>query len=317
MARTKHQLFNEEIDDAVYETGAKHLSRTLPISSLTLDPEFESMFPLDKEGEKGIEQIAENIKLNGYDDSQPIHAWVHEEDGKTIYTPIDGHRRRQAALLAGLKDIPVFEHHFKDRNEALLYAMGLQIDRRNLNDSELLSAVTTYMKLGGTRKQGNIKEVLAARTGLSERTVAKAMVVAKSTKAVNDVKKGKSVNEVYQQLKSKKTKKGIEKNIDEKSESMPQPLNFNYSDGIERPQQSTDDNTAYVSLEEKNLQCKEAREEGFSDGFWKGLVFALSEVEKGRRPNEVYNDERISDLSPQIICNFVLPEDAEDIVRRF
>ena len=65
-----------------------------------------------------------------------------------------------------------------------------------------------------------------------------------------------------------------------------------------------------------NLQEKGARAEGFSEGFWQALIFALSEVKRGRSPNEVYNDDRVSDLSPQVICNFILPDDAEDILLR-
>ena len=58
-------------------------------------------------------------------------------------------------------------------------------------------------------------------------------------------------------------------------------------------------------------------EEGISIGFEKALIFVLSEVKKGRTPEEIYHDPRVSDLSGSVIKNFVLPDDAEDIVAKF
>ena len=73
-----------------------------------------------------------------------------------------------------------------------------------------------------------------------------------------------------------------------------------------------------ITPEEDNERTRERREsylQGLSDGFYKALVFACSEISKGRTPEEVYKD--VSDLSTSVIEKFELKEDAEDIVGRW
>lgn len=83
-----------------------------------------------------------------------------------------------------------------------------------------------------------------------------------------------------------------------------------HSDHIERPstRQSPEEDS------ERTRERKEAYNKGFSEGFWNALIFTLSEIIKGKNPKEIYEDERLSDLSPYVITNFKLPEDAEDLV---
>ena len=111
----------------------------------------------------------------------------------------------------------------------------------------------------------------------------------------------------------------FEDNIDDMSESLndnegnPRGLNFNHSDGIERPSYK-------LTPEEDDERTRERRSaylQGFSDGFYKALVFACAEISKGRTPEDVYKDDRVSDLSPSVIEKFELPEDADDIVGRW
>lgn len=93
----------------------------------------------------------------------------------------------------------------------------------------------------------------------------------------------------------------------------PRGLNFNHSDGIERP-------TNKISPEEDSERTRERRQaylNGLSDGFYKALVFCCSEFSKGKSAEEVYKDERVADLSPCAIEKFVLPEDAEELISRW
>ena len=97
------------------------------------------------------------------------------------------------------------------------------------------------------------------------------------------------------------------------NEGNPRGLNFNHSDGIERP-------TNKLSPEEDSERTRERKQaylQGLSEGFYKALVYACSEIAKGREPKDVYTDDRVSDLSPSVIEKFELPEDAEDIVGRW
>ena len=97
------------------------------------------------------------------------------------------------------------------------------------------------------------------------------------------------------------------------NEGNPRGLFFNHSDGIERPDYK-------LSSEEDNERTRERRSaylQGLSDGFYKALVFACAEISKGRSPEEVYKDKRVSDLSTLVIEKFELPDDAESIVARW
>ena len=324
MAAKKHKIFNEEIDDVAFDTGAKKLSRMMSLSDLTLDDEFSSMFPLDKEGESGVEQLAENMKNYGYDDSQPIHVWVRENnEGEIIYTPIDGHRRRLAAIKAGLKEVPVYEHHFKSRRDAVLYAWGLQIDRRNLNDSELLSAVTAFIEMGGTRKQGNLKEILAARTGLSERTVAKAMVVAKDSDSSEAVRKGKSVNEAYRQLKQKagKKQKTSEDDISdalEDNEGNPQSVTVRSRDMSEHFTPPEEDEFDKRLIERYKNGFAAGIKKGFSEGSYQIYDKIISMLHEGKTVEEIENDDLFSDFTfSEIAPKFEITTDDEELLKAF
>ena len=97
------------------------------------------------------------------------------------------------------------------------------------------------------------------------------------------------------------------------NEGNPRGLNFNHSDGIERPT----NNLSPEEDSERTRERKQAYLQGLSEGFYKALVYACSEIAKGRTPGDVYTDDRVSDLSPSVIEKFELPDDAEDIVGRW
>jgi hypothetical protein len=50
---------------------------------------------------------------------------------------VDGHTRREAAIAAGITDIPVCLHDFSSEDEAVVYAIKAQTERRNLTDAEV------------------------------------------------------------------------------------------------------------------------------------------------------------------------------------
>ena len=149
------------------------------------------------------------------------------------------------------------------------------------------------------------------------------------SETVENLKLGKiSVAEVKELLEAKKAEekavatKQIKSNDDfeedlsdalDDNTGNPRGLNFNHSDGIERPSYK-------LTPEEDDERTRERRQsflQGLSEGFYKALVFACAEIAKGRTPEEVYKDGRVSDLSPSVIEKFELPDDAEDIVGRW
>lgn len=133
-----------------------------------------------------------------------------------------------------------------------------------------------------------------------------------------------SKDEVIKEIKKSKSKTKIDEDLDDISEA----LNDNSDSvaGIHFTRRKEDDSPKFTvpketSLDEwtieKNKQIESAKKDSFSEGFYKAVVFCCSEFSKGKTAEEVYNDNRISDLSPSVIYNFELPEDAEDIVAKW
>lgn len=195
--------------------------KSLKISKISYRPVFQNMFPLS---ETKVNEIADDIKQNGYKDGHPIHVWNVDKN----YVVVEGHTRIAAATKAGLKEIPVVVHYFTSEEEALIFAYKEQTQRRNLNEAEMLTTISKLSELVEKEgAKGRTSEKIAERTGLSPRTVAKHLVVAKSASEddLQAIKENrKSVNEVYNQIQEAK-KPESEKN------SKPKECKFCTEDG--------------------------------------------------------------------------------------
>lgn len=123
-------------------SGTADLSILRNIKDIQIVDDFAGLFPRN---ETMVQTIADDMKVNGYDMSQPVHIWKEQK------CLIDGHHRFYAAEVAGIKEIPVYEHSFPDIETAMEYALKLQVQRRNLNDAELYAAVK---KLDMIKKRG-------------------------------------------------------------------------------------------------------------------------------------------------------------------
>ena len=347
MAKRKQLFDEEELRIDATNSGATELAKMKMIDEIKVHPSFQNLFSIDDDL---VAEIAENIKINGYDKSQPIHIWKEQN------IPIDGHTRLAAAKTAGMFEIPVYEHSFPDERSALLYAYSLQLNRRNLSDADLVSAVQKYIELGGKTKKGRLREILAAKTGTSPATIARVMAVAKNTEASNAIKTGKSsVNEEYKKLMGKKhpeskkstnippsssitvdattikdtsvndTDETAPTEFDDISESIssledtPAALNFSHTDGKERPAIKPND---VPDFEGKVIKARqESYQEGYDDGYREGagefgeklFCYALSEASKGRTPEEIYQD--ITDFSGSELIKFQLSEENEAIIQ--
>ncbi len=334
MAKKLSMMTNGGANLPVANAGLK-LSKIIDINKIEEHEKFKSLYTINDEL---LERIVNNMTENGFDQSQPVHIWIlKEEDETEHFYLIDGYTRIAASKKAGYTTVPYFEHHFESFDEAYHYVLHLQIDRRNLSGQEFLQNLRTLMGSDYVQNyKGNKAEAIAKELGVSERTVQRAISVEQNATEEQKarIESGEATvhqiyNENHPKKKSEKTEDDVRhvthKNDEDFSvgdfddgatdalgdnEGSPSGLNFSHSDGIERP-------ATKLSEEEDSERTKERRtafEQGFSDGFWKALVFALSEIERGRSAKDVYNDERVADLSPQIICNFELPEDAEDII---
>lgn len=290
--------------------------------------DFTTLFPYNIEIAK---TIAESMHRSGYDQTQVIHLARIREEPETMEKGIriDGRHRFEAAKMENLESIPAYIHTFDTRREALIYALELQVLRRNLEAHQKFEALQRLDELRnpGRKKDGEAlgksSIEVAAQIGESPRTVERMRNIINNgtEEVIAAVKAGevsisqgdKITNEQKKQKKAAEKKDALED-----TSGAPAGLpSFDHSDHVERPVPETGDDTVFVTLEEKNIQCESARKDGFSKGFELALMFALAEVKKGRTPEEIWRDERLTDLSPSVIYNFNLPEEDEEIINGF
>lgn len=314
-------------------SGTTDLSVMMPLTSISLSENFKDLFPLDDEK---VQAISNDMKETGFDKSQPIHVWKHDNVNELI----DGHTRLAAAKRAGLYDIPVFIHHFNSTKDAQLYALNLQIKRRNLSSSQILYAVEMFDSIkktgrkpeGSTEEKGRTSEKIAEEIGVSPRTVQKAQTVNKladdETKA--KIKSGEmSINQAYTNLPEVKERKGSKKKLKDDTEDDIKIESLEDEDNSENPQsisfkQRKETEPSHFDIKQKEEEeqrvaankklQKEAHEEGFSEGFQAAFTFVLAQVIKGKSPKEIYELPEVQDLSPSVISSFKNTDEDEILV---
>jgi ParB family chromosome partitioning protein len=113
--------------------------------------------------EKGLEELAESIKLHGV--VQPL---LLQKNG-TRFTIIAGERRWRAARLAGLKKIPAVIKEYS-KQQVVEVALIENIQREDLNPIEEAAAYNSLMK-----EYGLTQEEAAVRVGKSRSAVANSL----------------------------------------------------------------------------------------------------------------------------------------------
>ena len=177
--------------------------RTLKLKDLVLIPEFETLLPMDN---SVVVAMTESIKTEGFKEGHELHVWYHE--GKNIL--IDGFTRRHCAMKAGLTSVPCIIHHFDTLEQARLFAVSEQKNRRNLNSETLLRLVSSLDFSKGKGNTGDIKgkssEILGQKLNVSSKTIEKARVVLREANEEQReaIKNNKlSINQVFNQIRAK------------------------------------------------------------------------------------------------------------------
>lgn len=159
-------------------SDATVLAREVQIDTIQLDPDFESLFPVNV---KVLDDVAMKMNKYGFDKSQPLQVW------KERNILIDGHTRRLAAIQCDIKTVPVYEHSFSNISQALEYAIGLQTARRNLSDAELATVIIKLDKLHtpgpknaiDSQTKGKSAKKLASKIGISTRKIERMRTIKK------------------------------------------------------------------------------------------------------------------------------------------
>ena len=224
-----------------------------------------------------VAEIANDMKANGFDKSRPIIV-------TEAYIIVDGHSRFMAAKKAGLEKVPVIIKKFDSRDETIEYEYKMQLNSRRLTDGEYFAA---FLKLDEIRRsnpnaQGSSDEVIGRQLSKSARQVCKMREIAKKADAslLEKIQNGSiSINKAYELIKATEAKKKA--NPEESSAIQ----NGNTGKGI---------NQASFKL---------------------GVLFVLSELEKGRKKGQIWKDKRIAKLNLGELS--LSEEDAARISQRF
>lgn len=185
-------------------SGTKPVAKMVRLDLIVTADPFKTLFSINP---AVLETISKDIQTNGFDGSQPLHIW--KEKGILI----DGHTRLEAAKLADLFQVPVFEHSFDSEDVALEYAIHMQRDRRNLSDAEMYACITELDKRGprgGARFKGSGEHLKDSRMktaqiiGTSVNKVQKVRTISDHAPAEvkESLKKGDlSINQAYTKTK--------------------------------------------------------------------------------------------------------------------
>lgn len=152
------------------------LSKSILLEKIEEHPKFRELYSIDDDL---LQRIADDMKRNKFDASQPVHIWtVTGDDGTEHSYLIDGYTRLKAARLAGLLTVPYFEHRFGSFEEAHRYALHLQVDRRNLEGADFLRNIEALMGSDYIRHfEGNKNAAIGRLLGKSEKTIERANFV--------------------------------------------------------------------------------------------------------------------------------------------
>lgn len=179
-------FINNILNKAAKAVNTEDKIFTVSIEKLHFDEDYKAVF---KQEEDKVQRIAEDMKANGFDKSQPI---ILDEN----YAILDGNSRYMACQIAGITKVPVIIKKFESKKEALLYALGLQINRRNIADESIL--IDTYNKLAAMKdEEGNklFTDVeIAEKLRVSPRQISKAKEV--DLKATDEIKAALRAGEI-------------------------------------------------------------------------------------------------------------------------
>ena len=331
----KKQTVNSQLEEAL-QKGKSVVSRNagfenVKVDTICEDPkgDFVEIFSFNEETAKAI---AESIISKGFDKTQVIHLAKIREEPETMDNPIrlDGAHRVAAAKIAGVEEIPAYIHTFDTRTEALIYAYELQILRRNLEPYQKLDAMAKLDQLKNPGKKadgestGKSSEEIADVLGVSTRTAERMRNIINNAddETLEAVKSGEisisKADKITNEKKKPKTRKETSSS-DDISEALgdnsgtPSGLNFNHSDGIERP-------TNKLSSAEDSARTSERRsayESGFVDGFKQAAAYIFFQVKKDKFIEEIEKEfdgakKTFTKLSSFVPKEIEIPEEEYD-----
>lgn len=170
MAKTLSIITNGNKGGLPVQNAGLKLSKIIGIDKIELHDGFKNLYTIKPDR---LERIEASMREHGFEQNRPIDIWITtDENGTEHFYLIDGHTRVTAAKAVGMTTIPYFEHHFGTYNEALLYAIHTQIDRRNIDGVDFLNNIKFLMESDYIKEfKGSRNAEIARILGVSEKTV--------------------------------------------------------------------------------------------------------------------------------------------------
>ncbi len=163
-------------------------------------PELQNVFRIDLDVK---DRIKDDMRINGFSKAHPVHVFKWVIDGKEVFVLCDGYTRYTAASELCISSIYAQVHIFQSINEAVLYSMKEQFNRRNIQDCELFKNFEILRKQEIDGRKLTATE-MSERLKKSKRHIFKLQeVFAKSSKEqLNSIRNGEvSINQVYNDIK--------------------------------------------------------------------------------------------------------------------
>jgi len=338
---SKQITLNKLGGKAPFADGGLKLSKSIRIDEIEMHPDFQSLFPIKDEV---LNHIADSMKEKGFKGNHPVDIWFKTDANGTLHKYLmDGYTRVKAAKIAKLETVPYYEFHFETFDEALKEALSEQVDRRNLEGADLLSAVS---KLYGTdfiqNAEGKKSEAIAEVLGVSPRTAEKAIAVMKDAdeETLQQIENNEiSVNKAYEKKHSKKSK-SEERNIAADDDTSDMDEELDDIDDLSDSLDDSDGNPRGITVRSRDmtehLETPEQSEydrrlierytDGFYDGFGKGFGEGSFQVfdkisslfSEGKTWDEIQKDDVFSDFTFYIIAKKLeIESDKDSILKEF
>ena len=274
------------------------------MEEITTLPELKSAFKMNEEVK---DRIKADMSENGFNKAHAIHIFMWKEK----WVLCDGHTRFTAAKELGLKVIWAQVHHFETINQALLYSMKEQFNRRNIEDSELFKQFEILRQEEINGKKMSVAE-MSEKLQKSRRHIFKLQeVFAKSSKEqLKSIREGiASINQVYNEIKKQELEEAekseeeikiAKKELEEVAGEQIVPDIEKEVEVVVEKQVQKEIQKKQRQLQEKELEIKQKEakiSKRLSDKeiLLIGAKYALVQKAKGKSVDEILNAESFAD----------------------
>jgi len=290
------------------------------LEEITTLPELKSAFKMNVDVK---DRIKVDISDNGFNKAHAVHIFLWE--GKWVLC--DGHTRYTAAKELGLKSIWAQVHCFETINQALLYSMKEQFNRRNIEDSELFKQFEILRQQEINGKKISVEE-MSEKLHKSRRHIFKLQeVFAKSSKEqLKSIREGtSSINQVYNEIKKQELEEAekseeeeikiAKKELEEVAVEQIVPDIEKEAEIVVEKQVQKEIQKKQRQLQEKELEIKQkeakiSKRLSDKDILLIGAKYALVQKAKGKSVDEILNAESFADSVKASDITF-LDEDLE------